>query len=140
MRRLLLGLYCGSCIPLALGCQLTGVTASSNSNTPTPAIGMQFAPPKRDVAKSELPAVPTPKVAESQRHSGRVPSVKPAVHTAESDIPSGELGAEETPPSGNFISRMLTGKKESAKRVSLPLAENQSVHATTDEALDGFGP
>jgi hypothetical protein len=121
---------------------MTGFTASSDSNTPTPAIGMQFAPPnpKRSIAKSDLGTVPTPSVAQSQKRSNRVPSVKPAVHDAnpEPEIASGELGAEATPPTGNFFTRMVSGKKEPAKRVLLPLAENQSIHATTDEALDGF--
>lgn len=135
MRRHLLALFSACCLPLAAGCQLTGLTASTDSNTPTPAIGMQFAPPK---PKSNETAInhPVSKVAQTDKRSGRVPAVKPAVHAPESDIPSGEMGGEEAPPSGNFISRLL--KKEPAKRVNLPLAENQAVHATTDEALDGF--
>ena len=76
------------------------------------------------------------------RQSSRAPTVKPAVHSSDPapdpEIPAGEAATAATQPQGNFLSRMLPGKKEPAKRMQLPLAEGSSAQATNDEMFGGL--
>jgi len=133
MRRLLFVLSCSGCLPL-MWMPVRRYHASSNSNTPTPAIGMHFA--RRRGTPRRWTWEPPNHRPSPRRTNPRHPACRPSSRLS---MPPNrkprflqQARAEAAPPSGNFFSQMLSGKKQPAKRVPLPLAEvSQSRQPTT---------
>ncbi len=156
--RLIMLVCIGSMMGLC-GCQAGGASGASTTNGPISTYASK-SPARQDsrtvaqnsksgsgtklsgfrkASSSDQKLADVKSVGYDRRLSSRAPTVKPAVHASEPDpqIPAGEAGTAAQ-PQGNFLSRLLPGNKEPAKRMPLPLADGSSKQSTNDELFSGF--